>query len=283
MFSVIDIFPWQAVAPIVGRADLLCGFFAVIALSLTVGEKSLVTRSNTPGGLGVGVGVGTVDDKARGEEKSGEGSSIQQSKGGQRGKRNKRNKQSGSVGSGRKKTLPKRGVVVHDDSTRQYITASRHQDVTAAPPVKAASAATEGTKTADHDLLTGRRHLPKAAVVASIDAERAAGDGDQSCAKNAEGKGVNVDSGPGALIFLAALGFAFAATLCKEIGVTVFGLIAGADVVRFLGEGSRRQPKMELRAGDDFSGKLASMSYPDPLGHPRTFLYSGGISIGPVE
>lgn len=44
------------------------------------------------------------------------------------------------------------------------------------------------------------------------------------------------DSGPGVVRFTGALFFAGIATLCKEVGVTVFGLIAGAEVVRFLGE-----------------------------------------------
>ena len=71
------------------------------------------------------------------------------------------------------------------------------------------------------------------------------------------GKGVASDSGPGALRFIAALGFACAATLCKEIGVTVFGLMAGADVVRFLDESNCWQSREKSTAGDDASGEHA--------------------------
>lgn len=49
------------------------------------------------------------------------------------------------------------------------------------------------------------------------------------------------DTGPGMARFLAALVFAVGATLCKEIGITVFGLIAGGEAVRFLEERDRQQ------------------------------------------
>lgn len=45
---------------------------------------------------------------------------------------------------------------------------------------------------------------------------------------------VVLGSGPGVVRFAAALGLAAAATLCKEVGVTVYLLIAGAELVRFL-------------------------------------------------
>lgn len=49
------------------------------------------------------------------------------------------------------------------------------------------------------------------------------------------------DTGPGLSRFCAALLFAAGATLCKEVGVTVFGLMAGGEVVRFFEERDWRQ------------------------------------------
>lgn len=54
------------------------------------------------------------------------------------------------------------------------------------------------------------------------------------------------DTGPGMTRFLVALVFAVGATLCKEIGITVFGLMAGGEVVRFFEKRDwqrRRQPR----------------------------------------
>lgn len=51
------------------------------------------------------------------------------------------------------------------------------------------------------------------------------------------------DTGPGVPRFCAALLFAAGATLCKEVGVTVFGLIAGGEVVRFLEEWDWQQQR----------------------------------------
>lgn len=48
------------------------------------------------------------------------------------------------------------------------------------------------------------------------------------------------DTGPGLLIFCTALVFTAGATLCKEVGVTVFGVIAGGEVVRVFEERSHR-------------------------------------------
>ena len=51
------------------------------------------------------------------------------------------------------------------------------------------------------------------------------------------------DTGPGVARFLAALVFAVGATLCKEIGITLFGLMAGGEVVRFVEEHDRQQSR----------------------------------------
>ncbi|CBN78021.1 conserved unknown protein [Ectocarpus siliculosus] len=54
------------------------------------------------------------------------------------------------------------------------------------------------------------------------------------------------DSGPGVTRYCAALLFAASATLCKEVGITVFGLMAGGEVVRFFEEREWRQRKRKL-------------------------------------
>lgn len=54
------------------------------------------------------------------------------------------------------------------------------------------------------------------------------------------------DSGPGVTRYCAALLFAAGATLCKEVGITVFGLMAGGEVVRFFEEREWRQRKRHL-------------------------------------
>ncbi|CAM9722661.1 unnamed protein product [Ectocarpus sp. 6 AP-2014] len=54
------------------------------------------------------------------------------------------------------------------------------------------------------------------------------------------------DSGPGVTRYCAALFFAASATLCKEVGITVFGLMAGGEVVRFFEEREWRQRKKKL-------------------------------------
>lgn len=54
------------------------------------------------------------------------------------------------------------------------------------------------------------------------------------------------DSGPGVTRYCAALLFAAGATLCKEVGITVFGLMAGGEVVRFFEQREWRQRKWKL-------------------------------------
>ncbi|CAM9836175.1 unnamed protein product [Ectocarpus sp. 12 AP-2014] len=54
------------------------------------------------------------------------------------------------------------------------------------------------------------------------------------------------DSGPGVTRYCAALLFAACATLCKEVGIAVFGLMAGGEVVRFFEEREWRQRKRKL-------------------------------------
>ncbi|CAN0101548.1 unnamed protein product, partial [Ectocarpus sp. 13 AM-2016] len=54
------------------------------------------------------------------------------------------------------------------------------------------------------------------------------------------------DSGPGVTRYCAALLFAACATLCKEVGITVFGLMVGGEVVRFFEEREWRQRKRKL-------------------------------------
>lgn len=54
------------------------------------------------------------------------------------------------------------------------------------------------------------------------------------------------DSGPGVTRYCVALLFAAGATLCKEVGITVFGLMAGGEVVRFFEEREWRQRKQKL-------------------------------------
>lgn len=58
-------------------------------------------------------------------------------------------------------------------------------------------------------------------------------------------------SEPGLASFVAALAFAAVATLCKEVGVTVFGLLAGAEIVRFFeGSGWRQAAEVTVVSGE---------------------------------
>lgn len=57
------------------------------------------------------------------------------------------------------------------------------------------------------------------------------------------------DTGPGVSRFCAALLLAAGATLCKEVGVTVFGLMAGGELVRFLEQRDWRQRQRQRRRG----------------------------------
>ena len=358
----------KAVAPIVGRADLLCGFFAVIALSLTVGGGFPPTTSNKPKGCACVVKpeASSHDQHTKGRKRS----SCRT-----RNKRGKRGKQSGVAGAGEKST-GKLGVV--HDSIRQGIAVAR-QDVTVSP-VRVAPIAIKGITKADNGLAC-RSGTSSTASVCSVYATRGANDGDQSRPKTAadapagthgaraskpegtpqtstaggNGKestaaastpeglsaalepmsevapfvpsvpdassalaaelntsntpssaialgalpgpkemGVTVPgggvaasatvaaaitpcmscdgllvtenlgfagedvasySGPGIPRFIVALGFACAATLCKEIGVTVFGLMAGADLVRFLDKSNCCQSRAKSAAGDEVSGE----------------------------
>lgn len=60
-------------------------------------------------------------------------------------------------------------------------------------------------------------------------------------------------SEPGLMSFIAMLVLTTAATLCKEVGVTVFGLLVGAEIVRFLEWRCRRQ----VAEASDVSGEMA--------------------------
>lgn len=215
------------------------------------------------------------------------GSRDQQNKGTKRSKcskRSKRRKQSGVAGSGKKLSAK---LAVVDDSFRRDITAAR-RDI-AAPTVKGATTAARCITKSDNVFPTGSGTI-STATVCSANATRVANGSDQSrpglttdapagthrarVSKTEStsqsstagglllaekvgiaGEGVASDSGPGAARFLAAVGFACAASLCKEIGVTVFGLMAGADVVRFLDESSCWQSRARSTAGDDASGE----------------------------
>lgn len=238
------------------------------------------------------------------------GSRDQQNKGSKRSKcskRSKRRKQSGVAGSGKMSSAK---LAVVDDSFRRDITTA-HRDITALTIKGVATTASSITKS--DNVLPAGSGTTSTATVCSVNATRVANGSDQlrpgttadapagthrTRVSKAEGtsqsstagelfltekvgiaeESVTSDSGPGAARFLAAVGFAFAATLCKEIGVTVFGLMAGADVVRFLDKSNCWQSRANSTAGDDASGEYTlaegNAKYQLPVSKRRTTFLS---------
>eukprot|EP00752_Nemacystus_decipiens_P011698 g10381.t1 len=207
----------EAVAPIVGRADLLCGLLSMIALSLT---------------------ITTTRGQGRGQPSS------------------------ATAPDSTLKTLPGTAAELAGQDSAPVATACAVSELSMAsfrvaqsastdPVVSSDGAGKEGGKmnqrgkgrgkTAHRTGKAGKpsRSLPPVATVARSPPWRPG-------ATDVQAEG---DAGPGMARFLAALTFAVGATLCKEIGITVFGLMAGGEVVRLFEEHDwklrrqrRRQP-----------------------------------------
>lgn len=197
-------------APIVGRADLLCGLLSMIALSLTIatsggqeGQTSSATASDKvgqtllPGSApdNAGQDVAPVEAACFLSEKSmtfptaAQGANIDAVSRNEVGKEGYKMKQRAK---GRRKTAHRK------EKTRE--------------PSSSLSVPTMA------------RSPPRTVGVFAVKAEKH-------------------DTGPGMVRFLAALAFAVGATLCKEVGITVFGLMAGGEVVRFLEKHDWQQPR----------------------------------------
>lgn len=136
--------------------------------------------------------------------------------------------------AGRHKTSPgDMGSLAGDSLVPQTKTAPATAcgtDTDKGPGVKNAAAATTNSRAA----VAG--HVPQCTPPTT---DGAAADSGKSKSKM---DSVLTRSEPGLVSFVTALAFAAVATLCKEVGVTVFGLLAGAEVVRFFeGGGGWRQ------------------------------------------
>lgn len=189
----------QAVAPIVGRADLLCGFFAVLALCLTVdGHNSPESR-----------GDGRLKTRAHGSNVAPEHEKREHEPGREDVRTSVEYDQSCAeneiLGSGCRTSAPEIAGV---ESIRDGVMAAGSRDREHA----------EGTV---HEGRIGDALLTvrEKAVAVSLG-------------------GVGVIGGHSVTRFIVALVLATAATLCKEVGVTIFFIIGGAEIVRFI-EASR--------------------------------------------
>ncbi|CAN0340036.1 unnamed protein product, partial [Ectocarpus sp. 12 AP-2014] len=213
----------EAVAPIVGRADLLCGFLSVIALSLAIkapvqnllsGNNDLSSHDDTPfddaGGIVAAEALVENSNDATLETR-------------------------GSVVTMETMKLPAKAV----EAPVGYVSSRQHND--------------EGEKGANvvHRrawAMAGGASCPPSPVgfKPALTSNMVPGKGAPSMRDRAAIVNEEKDSGPGVTRYCAALLFAAGATLCKEVGITVFGLMAGGEVVRFFEEREWRQRKRKL-------------------------------------
>eukprot|EP00903_Cladosiphon_okamuranus_P011712 g11015.t1 len=261
----------EAVAPIVGRADLLCGFLSVIALSLTIaGTRATGNASGNNGCV-------------RGDEDN--------------------DAAAGAVTTPASCSGVVAGPPTRDGTLAQADIAEKPTEELPGPPedgeqlvqekISLVAAATIGTTVFDEtrgsptspvgqmvgcissdEVALGKRRTEKDEENKERGDHRTRGDGTMAHGWGAKkttspappsrrsdatetarvepedhtlrkrcGAGVAgaKDTGPGVSRFCAALLLAAGATLCKEVGVTVFGLMAGGEVVLFLEERNWRQ------------------------------------------
>lgn len=306
----------QAVAPVVGRADVLCGFLAVIALSLTVGDRSANKRRRKQlescshgfesdrktcdqGSSGLPVGGKSSASTTRGmagESKrqrvtgsqdagltaDGTSAARKVSKSGRVSTATSSTADSTPTASHRSTTIMAKLTHIvptadNNGNNNAATVGARFTNKNASPtltpetqrplcPISAPNnptvltlAGTAPKKIAD---AKGRQFLrgpteTKARKRGSLLSPTYV-PLELVVAENPEypSNGVVSDTGPGIARHLAALVFAGGATLCKETGVTVFGLVAGAEVVRFLDEsGWRRSRAAAAATGTGVSGK----------------------------
>lgn len=230
----------QAVAPIVGRADLLCGFIAVIALSLTVGGGKTGRRREK------------LIQPCSGALISGEEMYDRRSHKG-RDRHGNKTSPNHEVKLQNQSIRPERvSASTTKGASKPGRRASTAEDDVPAPISGADTAAAVGDNIgykANRNWKAGaskgrksgpasRANRAKTGHKLSIPPTGASGNAGSTIpgAEQRQKSAKDGDSGPRASHFIAALVLATAATLCKEIGVTVFGLIVGGDVVRFLEE-----------------------------------------------
>lgn len=204
----------QAVAPIVGRADLLCGLLSVIALSLTI-------TTTTGGRQGrVQASVAAAYDRAG-------------------------------------KTLPGAApeLTGQEDAPVAAVCTVSEKSMLPPPAHLAPGAKTDASKNHAGKAKGGKANQRATGRDKSTPRQGKAGKSSSLTAKahspprsvDAPVVKAEIDTGPGMGRFLAALGFAVGATLCKEIGITVVGLMAGGEVVRLFEEHDRQQQRRQPR------------------------------------
>lgn len=223
----------KAVAPIVGRADLLCGFLAVAALSLNAGARDRVRKRRRRA-------TNKENEYLTGTLGSGEMDHIY-SDGGEEDTR--------QVDS-RKMALDKRG---------RGLATVRQACTSPGDSLAVEGAPTVGNTSMPSNIATTAPEIAKSVGLTEV--EEAAGaaprPGEEKLLPRASSppctihvsaigticaveKGIDQPNhcdevtGPGLARFAAALCLAAAATLCKETGVTVFGVMACAEALRFL-------------------------------------------------
>ncbi|CAM9090033.1 unnamed protein product, partial [Scytosiphon promiscuus] len=198
----------EAVAPMVGRADLLCGLLSVIALFLTItGTEGLKNDHQT--------------------QQTGQGDRLQEEQQRQEGRRSPlgsrfnapRHKQAGSFFLSTDEEEIDKETRAFDGQRigRKASASSSPPDID--PPTEAAT------------IVAGRECFPRKV-------------------EDLNTRDVKY-TGPGVARYSAALLLAAGATLCKEVGITVFGLMAGGEVVRFFEHRRcrqhRQQPQQQQR------------------------------------
>lgn len=207
---------FQAVAPIVGRADLLCGVLSMIAVTLTITTTGGQVRGHTS--------TATASDGAR-------------------------------------KTVPEAAIGMEGLEVAQFSENCSAFDKSMAPPTVFQGAGRTAV-VSNNEVRKGKTKMAQRAKMRgkTVYRKRKAGQSPSSPAAAAMAhsstrrvhatadKAGKQDTGPGVARFSAALVLAVGSALCKEIGITVFGLLAGGEVVRFIEEYDRQQRQQPRRS-----------------------------------
>lgn len=209
---------FQAVAPIVGRADLLCGLLSMVAISLTIKKSGGQGRGPAPFAATSDRRDGNIQPGTNPEPAAGQDVAPVAT--------------AGAV----PKTPMASQRLAHDPSIEEAVS----RDEAGGEGGKTSQRARGRGKTARVKGKAGKlpKSPPSLATAVARSPPRRAG---ATVAKAEE------DTGPGMVRFLAALVFAAGATLCKEVGITVFGLMAGGEVVRFVEEHDWQQQRRRQR------------------------------------
>eukprot|EP00752_Nemacystus_decipiens_P009157 g8179.t1 len=274
----------EAVAPIVGRADLLCGFLSVIALTLAIAGTR--ARGNVPGnGLGdeSGVAVENVVTTLASCSAATAESPPQNDVLGQADAAAKRERAAAFPGpptdretveeEEEEESPPVAATATVNTATNQtviLVTSAPEKTVGRVSADKVGHGSQggeederqkqEGQERKRREGLTAHRRegaaettpsplpsegRPEATVAGMSHPEEQTRTEKLGAAAVVEEK----ETGPGMPRFCAALLFAAGATLCKEVGVTVFGLMAGGELVRFFEAHGRGQRQRCRRQG----------------------------------